>query len=294
MKRIFLPLVMAALCGFAQAASTSADYAQAILSTKSVEFKVEQATPSSPYFETKETAKLVSPAWHYVRIPYELQGKCRDAADLPIYVDELKVHVYLVFSTTKDLKELIMLDKEVTYVNIPLIPKRGAKMSTNEQLQAAVFISPSDAARICAKEAKTLEKVDLSSRLCAVAVEFRFNGADCMKPESETDVIVNKKCKNMLKKNWWKKTAKNDLGVKLRTIAETPFAPSYAPAFPPVSPMYGEGYTASSSSTSGYSSMGGTDTGYSASEDTAAAGTTETEAAATEEPTTKKSKKRRK
>lgn len=293
MKRIILPLVMAALCGLAQAASTSADYAQAVLSTKSNEFKVEQVTPSSPYFESKETAKLVSPAWHYVRIPYELHGKCRDAADLPIYVDELKVHVYLVFNTTKDLKELIMLDREVTYVNIPLIPKRGAKMSSNEQLQAAVFISPSDAARICAKEAKTLDKVDLSARLCAVAVEFRFNGTDCMKPESETDVLVNKKCRNMLKKNWWKKNAKNDLGVKLRSIAETPFAASYAPAFPPVSPMFGEAYTASSLGTSadGYSTTGGTDTGYSTSD--TAASDADTEAGA-DDVSTKKSKKRRK
>ena len=176
-------------------------------------------------------------------------------------------------------------------MDIPMSPK--SDVSENKNVQAAVFISPSDAARICAKEAKTLDKVDLSARLCAVAVEFRFNGTDCMKPESETDVLVNKKCRNMLKKNWWKKNAKNDLGVKLRSIAETPFAASYAPAFPPVSPMFGEAYTASSLGTSadGYSTTGGTDAGYSTSD--AAASDADTEAGA-DDVSTKKSKKRRK
>lgn len=294
MKRIFLPLVMVALSGLAQASSTSADYVQVVPKLKANETKVEQVTPPGQYFASKDTEKNINPAWHYVRLPYELQGKCRDAKDLPLYVDELKVHAYLVFSVGKKGDKLILLDKEVTYVNIPLSPKTSEKMSKNENVQAAVFISPSDAARICADDAKKTEKVDLESKLGAVAVEFRFNGADCVKPESEVDVLVNKKLKSRLKKNWWKKEDKNGIGVQLRAICNTPFAPFYAPAFPPTSPLFGDDAVGSTSTSSYSGSTGGASEGY-----TPAATDDSTEPAASSEeeepaPTTKKSKKRRK
>ena len=237
MKRISLLLTVAALCGLNQASAVSADYAQAELKLKPSGAQVEQIVPRAEYFVTKDTNKAVNPAWHYVRIPYALEGKCRDASKLPLYVDELKVHVYLVFAADKEGKKLTMLDKEITYVNIPLTQKVDS--SENKNVQAAVFISPSDAARICADESSKVDKVDLKDRLAAVAVEFKFKDASCLKPDTEQSVLVNKKLKNRLNAQWWTKEDKKGVGARLCSIAETPFAPFYAPTFPPTSPMYG-------------------------------------------------------
>lgn len=237
MKRISLLLTVAALCGLNQASAVSADYAQAELKLKASGAQVEQIVPRAEYFVTKDTNKAVNPAWHYVRIPYALEGKCRDASKLPLYVDELKVHVYLVFAADKEGKKLTMLDKEITYVNIPLTQKVDS--SENKNVQAAVFISPSDAARICADESSKVDKVDLKDRLAAVAVEFKFKDASCLKPDTEQSVLVNKKLKNRLSAQWWTKEDKKGVGARLCSIAETPFAPFYAPTFPPTSPMYG-------------------------------------------------------
>lgn len=249
MKRFFLPIAVAALCGFSQAQAKSADYAQVEPKLKASDTRVEQVAPKTEYFGSKDN-KSINPSWHYVRIPYVLQGKSRgDKA--PLYVDELKVKAYVVFAVGKDGEDLIMLNKEITYVNIPLTPK--GELSENKNVQAAVFISPSDAARICANDSSKVERVDLSDKLAAVAVEFRFKDADCVKSDSEVSVLVNKKLKNRLQNGWWKKNANNKVAAQLLAISETPFAPFYAPAFPQTSPMYGSGaggYTPASSGTS--------------------------------------------
>lgn len=291
MKRFFLPIAVAALCGLPEAAAISADYAQAELTLKAGDAQVEQVVPRTEYFGTKDTAKNINPAWHFVRIPYSLQGKCR-GDKTPLYVDELKVHAYLVFSVGKEGEKLILVDKEITYVNIPLSPK--GDVSENKNVQAAVFISPSDAARICGNGSSKVEKVDLGGKLAAVAVEFKFKDADCAKPETDADVLVNKKMKSKLKKGWWKKEDKAGIGVRLRAISETPFAPFYAPAFPATSPMYGEasGSSYSSSSSGGMSGY----TPSAAVENTESSDSADTAATTTEEPVapTRKSKKRRK
>ncbi len=289
MKRLLLPLAVAALCGLPQASAVSADYAQAELKLKASDAQVEQVVPRSDYFVTKDTAKAVNPAWHFVRIPYALEGKCRNSSDLPLYVDELKVHAYLVFAVGKDGDKLILLDKEITYVNIPLSPKTDR--SENRNVQAAVFISPSDAARICADDSNKVDRVDLKDKLAAVAVEFKFKDAACGKPDTEKDVLVNKKLKNRLKPNWWTKEDKKGIGAKLCSIAETPFAPFYAPAFPPTSPMYGTGSASSADvaptgmSSSDYVPSAATDSADAATGADAAAETTDGK---------KKGKKRRK
>ncbi|MBR5888975.1 MAG: hypothetical protein IKY92_02910 [Akkermansia sp.] len=288
MKRFSLLFAVAALCGLPHASAVSADYAQAELKMKPNDAQVEQIVPRAEYFSTKENAKAVNPAWHYVRIPYILEGKCRDASKLPLYVDELKVHAYLVFSVGKDGDKLIMLDKEITYVNIPLSPK--SDRSENKNVQAAVFISPSDAARICADDSNKVEKVDLKDKLAAVAVEFTFKDSSCMKPDTQQDVLVNKKLKNRLKAKWWTREDKAGIGAKLSAISETPFAPFYAPSFPPTSPMYGsaaESYKSAAPSTPGYVPSAATDS----------ASTTDASGADTDEAqadSKKKSKKRRK
>lgn len=294
MKRFFLPIAVAALCGLPQAAANSADYAQAELKLKPGDALVEQIVPRSEYFASKDAGKTINPAWHFVRIPYSLQGKCRDQDKTPLYVDELKVHAYLVFAVGKEGEKLILLDKEVTYVNIPLSPKSG--VGENKNVQAAVFISPSDAARICGDGSAKIEKVDLAGKLAAVAVEFKFKDADCVKPDTEVSVLVDKKMKSRLSKGWWRKEDKNGIGVTLRAISETPFAPFYAPAFPQTSPMYGEaGSTTTSSSGAGMSTYPTTSTTPTTTEaDTTADETSDTEGDSGKKKTSKKSKRRRK
>ena len=269
MKRISLLLTVAALCGLNQASAVSADYAQAELKLKASGAQVEQLVPRAEYFVTKDTNKAINPAWHYVRIPYALEGKCRDASKLPLYVDELKVHAYLVFVADKEGKEgkkkLIMLDKEITYVNIPLTPK--VESSENKNVQAAVFLSPADAARICAGGSSKVDKVDLKDRLAAVAIEFKFKDASCLKPDTEQWVLVDKKMKNHLSDKWWTKEDKKGIGAQLCSIAETPFAPFFAPTFPPTSPMYGS--TVDAAPVAGYVPSSATD--YTTSTDSAAA-----------------------
>ena len=290
MKRFLLPVAVAAICGLPQAAAISADYAQAELTMKPSDAQVEQVVPRAEYFTTKDTNKAISPAWHYVRIPYTLLGRCRESGKTPLYVDELKVHAYLVFSVGgKDSEKLILVDKEITYVNIPLAPKGNE--SENKNVQAAVFISPSDAARICGAATNRVDKVDLAGKLAAVAVEFQFKGADCSKPEAEADVLVNKKMKNRLKAGWWKKEGKNDIGVELRAISETPFAPFYAPTFPATNPMYGS--AGSSASSSPLNSVTG-NTGYTPTPSMDTTTTTDTSAdTENSSSSSKKNKKRR-
>lgn len=296
MKRFFLPLAVAALCGLPKAAATSADAVEAELTMKASDAKIEQISPRAEYFGTKEAAKAISPAWHVLRIPYTLRGKVRGDKKA-LFVDELKVHAYLVFAVGKDGDKLILVDKEVTYVDIPLSPK--ADLSENKNVQAAVFISPSDATRICADDARKADKADLSGKLAAVAVEFSFQGENCGKSDAPNDVLVDKKMKNRLKKGWWKKEDKAGIGVRLRAISETPFAPFYAPAFPATKPMYGEAadmspmpsnpYATTTSTTGGYTPSSATETG--SADDSS---TTTTAADEATEGSKKNKKKRRK
>lgn len=293
MKRFFLPIAVAALCGLPEASAVSADMAQAEFTLKANDAKVEQVAPRTEFFATRDTGKAINPSWHFVRIPYTLQGKCRDSEKTPLYVDELKVHAYLVFTVGKDGEKLILLDKEITYVNIPLAPK--GELAENKNVQAAVFISPSDAARICADGSSRVDKVDLSGKLAAVAVEFTFKDKNCVKPDTEVDVLVNKKLKSRLKKGWWTKEDKNGIGVQLRAISETPFAPFYAPAFPPTSPMYGaaptSGYTSSTTGSTGYTPTSATDSTTTTDTSADSATTTEEPAAPTKKKKGKKSRK---
>ena len=310
MKRFFLPLAVAALCGVSHATTVpSADYAQASLSLKAKDAEFVEVPPSGGvgmFTSSADAKKLSNPAWHVLRIPYELRGKSRKEGKFPLYVDELKVHAYLLFAVGKS-KKLILLEKEITYVDIPL-PKRnaGEKRSENREVSAGVFISPADAACICAEDASKVEKVSLKGKLAAVAVEFKFKDADCAAPlESgqEPYVLIDNSLKSTLKKDWWKKEGKNTIGAELCAISETPFAPYYAPTFPATSPMYGSSsasgsYSASSSASSGmdgYVPASATDSAASADGADSTASDTTTAEGATDDAAApkKKGKKRR-
>ena len=62
MKRLFLPIAVAALCGLPEAAATSADYAQALLTLKPSDAQVEQVVPRAEYFGSKDSGKAINPA----------------------------------------------------------------------------------------------------------------------------------------------------------------------------------------------------------------------------------------
>ena len=105
--------------------------------------------------------------------------------------------------------------------------------------------------------------------------------------------------KNRLKKGWWKKEDKAGIGVRLRAISETPFAPFYAPAFPATKPMYGEAsdmspmpsnpYATTTPTTGGYTPSSATETGS-----TYDSSTTTTTAEEVTDGSKKNKKKRRK
>lgn len=324
MKRFLLSLTVAALCGVSQATTISAEYADVVPKMKPGDAKFIEIQPKDAmnYFTSKDidVKKIENPAWYYLRIPYELRGRSRDPEVTPSYVDELKVRVYLLFALgSGDYQKLMMVDKEVTYVNIPL-PREGTgddgkSQSENKAVNAGVFLSPADATRIWKEDERLrnggkpkkgssnkLSKVSLEKLLAAVAVEYGFKDKEDVTSKKELKknkdykdgfiVVPNTSLKEPLKKMWWKKENKNALGVQLCAISETPFAPFYAPTFPPTSPMYGSAYTGGSMS--GAPSMGAPMDGYvpsSATEDSAAPA----EAAVEEAPApTKKSKKRRK
>lgn len=283
MKNLLFPLAVAAFCGLPVASALNADNARVTLDVKSgSDLRLESAAAPT-YFggkDAKQSRSDKSSVWQYVTIPLKVEAKSKgDAA--PNFVDELKVHVYAVFATD-DKAEPIMLDKEITYVDIPVDAKSGGKLSSGK-MNAGVFISPANASKIINSNSKS----ELGDKLIAVAVETSFHGSPCMVTDSEPFYIVDSKFKQKLTGAWWKKTSKNKQGAELNAISETPFAPFHAPVFPPTKPLYG---SADSSTSSSVSDTAADDTDTAAGTTTAA--DTDTTSATTGTGTSKKSKKK--
>lgn len=262
MKRFFLPLVITALCGLHQAyAAPDAESAKVELKLKPKDLKFEAIIPrdmdGSSYFTFSKNKKGASPAWFYMPIPYELRGECsaRDGKpEYPLYVPELKVHVYCLFDMGKKTSgrsagqtKYIMIDKEITYVDIPLPAKDSAKKEgLNKEVYAAVFVSPADAARLGDEatsqndKADKISKVEFGKNLAAVAVEFRVGEVEVSISEFKKNNpkgIVKPEYANDLNDGWWK--LENKSVIDLKAICETPFAPFYAAVFPPTENLYG-------------------------------------------------------
>ncbi len=257
MKRFLLPLVMTVLCGVQQAvAAPDAASAEAKLKLKSSDAEFRPITPKdmdgNHYFKVDKNKKTAAPDWYCLMIPYELTGTCpsKDGkTDYPLYVPELKVHVYCLFDMGKrasGAKKYVMIDKEITYVDIPLPERDAAKgEGRNKNVYAAVFVSPADAARLMEESVKSKDKADkikvnLNDNLAAVAVEFRVGDVEVSESKSKSENpkgIVIKTDDPHLNERWWKK--ENTSLIDLRAISETPFAPFYAGVFPPTANLYG-------------------------------------------------------
>lgn len=250
MKNLLFPFAVAAFCGLPMAFGLNADNARVSLDVSgSGDLRVDSAVPMSIFGgkDAKQSRGDRSSTWQYVTIPVKVEAKCK-GDDQPNFVDELKVHVYAVFGSDKG-SDPIMLDKEITYADIPVSSK--GKMSEGK-MNIGVFISPSNASKIMNSNSKT----ELGDKLIAVAVEASFHDSPCMDSDKPYDYVVDSKFKQKLTGAWWKKAsnAKNKQGAELLAISETPFAPFYAPVFPPTKPLYsgasGSFFTGSSSSSS--------------------------------------------
>lgn len=270
MKRFFLPLAMTALCGLQQAiAAPDAESVEVELKLKASDAKFLEIVPKdmadANYFNF-ETRKTPSPAWFYMPIQYELRGECASKdgkPDYPLYVPELKVHVYCLFDMGKKTggksagkTKFVMIDKEITYVDIPLPDRDSSKKEgLNKKVYAAVFVSPADAARLGdeavskSDKADKISKVDFGKNLAAIAVEFRVGDVEVsigeFKKKNPKGIVVKKEYANTLNDGWWK--LENTSVIDLKSIAETPFAPFYAAAFPPTANLYGTPDSTSSS-----------------------------------------------
>lgn len=271
MKNLLFPLAVAAFCGLPVASALNADNARVTLDVSNGgDLRVESITPTAVFGgkEAKQSRTDKSTTWQYVTIPLKVEAKCKGDRS-PNYVDELKVHVYAVFGGEKG-DEPIMLDKEITYVDIPVNGKSGGKLSEGH-MNVGIFISPANASKII----NSNSKVELGDKLVAVAIEASFHDSPCIAGDTEPFAVVDSKYKQKLTGAWWKKTSKNKQGAELSAISETPFAPFYAPVFPPTKPLYGSAEGSSSSASSSSSADADTDTATdSTASDTDTTGTT--------------------
>lgn len=281
MKNLLFPLAVAAFCGLPVASALNADNARVSLDVRNGgDLRVSGIAYPETVFGGKEAGKAKAPAWQFVTIPLKVEAKSK-GEHAPNFVDELKVHVYAVFNTEKG-EDPIMLDKEITYVDIPLNTKSSGKVSEGN-MNVGIFISPSDISKITNSTSKT----ELGDKLVAVAVEATFKGSPCVAGDSDPSYVVDSKFKQKLTGAWWKKSSKNKQGAELKAISETPFAPFYAPMFPPTKPLYGSADGSSSS----YSPSSSSD-----AEESDTTVSSDTETTTTVSPTTsstgKKSKKK--
>lgn len=287
MKNLLFPIAMAAFCGLPMAFGLNADNARVSLDVSGGgDLRVESVVPMTIFGgkDAKQSRGDKTTTWQYVTIPVKVEAKCKGDRT-PNFVDELKVHVYAVFGSDKG-SDPIMLDKEITYVDIPVSAK--GKIAEGK-MNIGVFISPANASKIM----NSNSKIELGDKLIAVAVEATFHDSPCLDTDTEPYFVVDSKFKQKLTGAWWKKSsnAKNKQGAELSAISETPFAPFYAPVFPPTKPLYG-------SATGSSSYTGSTSAADSTADDTTTESTghepaadTDSTSASTTSSTGKKSKK---
>ena len=294
MKKYLLPLAVAALGSSLTASALDAEHVRVSFKAKGSDLKVETINTPVPGVDVFNTKRNEGSApWYCIRIPLTVEGIAKNSTTGkgPNFVDQLKVHVYAVFTAGKG-ETPIMLDKEVTYVDIPLNPSNSSDKPSKGEMYAGVFISPSNASKILGDPSK----IDFSNKLAAVAVEVTYKDSPCIKDEGEQAVVISHDLDSKLNGKWWKKNAKNKTGAALNAISETPFAPFYAPVFPATSPLYGaaaggvsgSGTDSSSDSGSTYPSSSSTST----ADDTTSADTTDDTSA--EDSGKKKGKKNKK
>ena len=213
--------------------------------------------------------------WYAINLPIEIKAIGRKESDkgksekCPArFVDELTIKAYVLFEKSASAKEkkkggginaedFFLLEKEVTYVNIPMEEtakkggdgfsdvKDGAGFAT---MSVGLFLSPIDAMKLSGNP----DKFDGKVKAVACAIEPSFKGVPCRTiPKNNADnardeKISDNKLRVFLEKKgakWWKGSTAGHYSkssAKLLSIAETPFAASYAPSYPEMKPLFGE------------------------------------------------------
>lgn len=214
------------------------------------------------------------PMWHVVNIPITVtaRGKTKDGDKAAAnYISELRVTAYLLYrapeppkqgkssskSADSDAKKFCLIEKTMTFVDIPLDTKSGKREAKEEvgytEMSVGLFIPRSEAYKITGSDDPASEMVK-SGRFVAYAVEASFRGAPCRKVEisgqSSTSAGLTPNSKvfdNKLKKDvgtatWWKGKTREHFtatDAKVLCISETPFAPFYSSFYPATRPLYG-------------------------------------------------------
>ncbi len=203
--------------------------------------------------EKNGTAPAYARSWQYVSIPVNVEGKAKgtDRDAYPHFIPELKVRISLAVATSDDkgkpTDKLVLLQKDVTYVDVPLA-KAARKAGTGEgTVNVGVFISPSSAFKLAPKDGV------LSKKLVAVAVEATFNGSSCNRAKEKandgicTAVVGDDKEGMKRADKWWRKSGGSTSGASLAAISETPFVHQYAGlGMPATRPLFGPAESGSS------------------------------------------------
>lgn len=214
--------------------------------------------------------------WYYMEVPVKFFATEPDPRERGVAraiphgtIDELEVSFYLAVTnpavnefknnelTREDQKKLIVLERTLKYVDVPVgdLSRQQAVPET----KTAVFLSPATVGKLTAGHPEKLKE-----KLVAFAVVYRYNGTVCrMNPEanpsSRDKNYLNycwdaKRANTFTENKWWQMNSASLPRVndyKLRSIAETPFAPRYTIyGYPAVSPMYGSAPAAETSAAS--------------------------------------------
>lgn len=210
-------------------------------------------------------------AWHVVNIPIVItgRGKSKDGDKEPgNYVSELTVTAYLLYRAPKDktiestskadgeAKKFCLVEKTITYVNIPLDTKSGKRESNQpvgyNEMSVALFFPRAEAYKITGSEQAADEMVK-PDRFVGYAIEATYKGTHC--PEAKVDksspgqgaTLTSKLFDSKLKREigsatWWKGRTREHFRpteVQPLCISETPFAPFYGSYYPATKPLYG-------------------------------------------------------
>lgn len=201
-------------------------------------------------------------------------------------VPELTVKVYLLYSSKNNknsdsakadksadasVAKWRLLEKEITYVDIPLehsgTKKEGSREAGYAEMSVGVFIPQTVATLMSGDDdpGKILNGSDL--QIAAFAIVPKFNGEECKevgvagvtysKAKRPFDYVCDATFERRISsssKNWWQSDSiKSHFtapeGVRLYCISETPYAPFYGTMYPATKPLYGEPVSSDGSST---------------------------------------------
>lgn len=229
-------------------------------------------------------------AWFVYNIPICITGQERGkegkkaAATL---VDELKVKVYMIYTSkslkskdeksssssssssgTSQIKGYRLVEKEITYVNIPMDknPKKengGGSEVGYVEMCVGIFIPQTVATQMTGEEDPNKATNNSDLTIVAFAIEPSFGGRACKRVDVPSVIIKGSSekekndnafswalksgidpevSKGLNSGTWWKGRVKEHFipsEVEVMCISETPFAPYYASMYPATKPLYG-------------------------------------------------------